>query len=229
MTESLTIEQSAGLPQNTLPKRLQPGWGHLNKRHTTWFSLRKQKKQGCRHPHRPGLSTVLSPMPSPSPFNPLTFLPREQSCLERPTRQASKKPNRQNLPFHRLSPFQIVSDQYADWGVLFEGAIAFLPSNPSFYSRVPRLVLMPTTNRRSITLTLQQPFSRITFHVRGYSDIRLSGLDSSGHCITHCKTFRYRYVEHHKAPLEKLTVEGRNLSTLILESSAPFVLEALSF
>ncbi|HEY9764321.1 MAG TPA: hypothetical protein V6D07_17470 [Trichocoleus sp.] len=167
-------------------------------------------------------------MSLPSSFTPLHLPPQEPGCSARSTRQSLKKRICQNLPFHKLSPFETVRDQYADWGVQFEGAIALFPSNPSFYSRVPRLVLMPTTERRSITLTLKKPLSRIVFCVRGYYDIRLSALDSTGHCITHCKTFRYRYGERHKAPLEQLTVDGRNIASLILESSAPFILESLS-
>lgn len=136
---------------------------------------------------------------------------------------------RHSLPFHRLTPFEAVKDQYAEWGIAFKDAIALTPSNPSFYSRGPRVVLMPVSHRHTITIALSQPFPRITLQVRGYQDIRLSALDRNGHCLTHCKTFRYRHAAHHKAPLEELTIEGRRTYELVLESSAPFVLEAFSF
>ncbi|MBD0268318.1 MAG: hypothetical protein ICV77_08490 [Cyanobacteria bacterium Co-bin8] len=148
--------------------------------------------------------------------------------MSQPTSQ-SAPPQRCSLPFHRLTPFESVREQFAERGVVFEGAIALTPSNPSFYSQVPRIVLMPIAQRHAITITLKDQRPRISLKVRGYKDIRLTALDNSGHCLAHCKTFRYRYAEHDKAPLEELTVESRRTGGLILESSAPFVLESFSF
>lgn len=159
----------------------------------------------------------------PSPFG------SEEQNLEPSPSPPPAATNRQSLPFQRLMPYELVKDQYQEWGITFEGAIALPPSNPSFYNRTSEIVLMPLSGRRSITLTLKNPPPRITVQVRGYRDIQLSALDHSGHCITHCKTFRFRYAEHHKAPLEELTVENRHTHGLILESSAPFVLESVCF
>ncbi|HEY9737587.1 MAG TPA: hypothetical protein V6D06_14935 [Trichocoleus sp.] len=153
---------------------------------------------------------------------------RDSGAYRRGTSQTGPA-HRRSLPFHRLIPFEAVKEQYADWGIVFKGAIALTPSNPSFYSRGPRVVLMPVSHRHAITITLNQPLPRITLQVRGYQDIRLSALDRNGHCVTHCKTFRYRHAEHHKAPLEELTIEGRRTYELVLESSGPFVLESFSF
>jgi hypothetical protein len=221
MTEQLNRERSAPLQQVTSsPKAINQG--RSNKWHKDWLGLRKGRGAACRKPRHSGFSAMFAAMSSAS-FNALPGL------RGRIVPQQTNPVQRRSLPFHELTPFESVREQFADCGIVFEGAIALAPSNPSFYSRIPRVVLMPIAHRHAITITLKSRLPRITLKVRGYKDIRLTALDGSGHCLAHCKTFRYRYAETHKAPLEELTIEGRRASGLILESSAPFVLEALSF
>lgn len=200
---------------------------HLNKRHRQPHFLRNEFLSRCRVLQNFGLSTVLQTI-SRSPERlglPLSlpagnFLP----TLARPLLPVKHSP----LPFHRLAPFEQVQGQFADWGVWFEGTIALFPSNPNFFNPSPQLVLMPSARRRSMTITLQQPRPQLTLQVRGYRDIRLSALDRSGHCITHCQTRGSYTPEPHKAPLEILTIAGHRTHHVILESSSPFVLESLS-
>lgn len=135
-----------------------------------------------------------------------------------------------SLAFARLSAYELVQHQYADQGIVFEGAIALLPSNSSFYEQSPQIVLMPTSQRRSIVITLSRPLQRVALRVRGYRDICLSALDASGHCVAHCRTLRHRYaVDQSKAPLEELILEGRSVHSLVVESLSPFTLESFSF
>lgn len=149
---------------------------------------------------------------------PLSWLPAVEPVLSH------------SLPFASLSAYELVQHQYADQGIGFEGAIALLPSNSSFYEQSPQIVLMPTSQRRSIVITLLRPLQRVALRLRSYRDIRLSALDASGHCLAHCKTLRHRYAEdQRKAPLEELVFEGRNVHSLVVESLAPFTLESFSF
>ena len=74
--------------------------------------------------------------------------------LSFPEGAASDLPTWDKVNFQTLSSFERVSDQYQDWGLQFEGAIALTPSNPSFLSESDKVVLMPATERKmSVAMT----------------------------------------------------------------------------
>lgn len=149
-------------------------------------------------------------------------------CLTSPKVAALQVPDR-SLPLQSLKPFELVKEQFVPWGIEFEDAIALYPSNPAFIEEKTRLVLMPVASSSAIKIKLRQPYCSVTMRLRGYHDIRLATLNRDGHCTLCGKTFCSRYSPVDKAPLEVFCLDLRRVQTIVLKSSAPFILEAITF
>lgn len=137
---------------------------------------------------------------------------------------------RHYLDLQDLSNFEVVNTQYRHHGLVFEGAIALRPSNPSFTDSANRLVLMPFPGCKTIRITLDRPLNQVSLWVKGFKPINLTALDQSHHCLTHCTTsdeFHRQDDRMVDLPVQLLAVHVHRITTLVIESSSPFVLAGI--
>ncbi|MCG8367095.1 MAG: hypothetical protein MJA27_27635 [Pseudanabaenales cyanobacterium] len=152
--------------------------------------------------------------------------------LSFPEGAASDLPTWDKVNFQTLSSFERVSDQYQDWGLQFEGAIALTPSNPSFLSESDKVVLMPATGRKMIKIHLRRSIHHITIGVRGVGIVNFMALGKNGHCLTRCSldgqqsSLTDNNTPAH-LPQKQFDLAAQQLAVLILKSDAPFIIESL--
>ena len=149
-------------------------------------------------------------------------------------RMASDLPAWDKVNFQTLSSFEVVTDQYQNWGLLFEGAIALTPSNPSFLSESGNVVLMPEAGRKMLKIHLHRPIRHLTIGVRGAGVINFIALGENGHCLTRCSIEGSQNdLSGENAPnylpQRRFDLAAHRLNVLILESDAPFIIESVFF
>lgn len=139
-----------------------------------------------------------------------------------------------HLSFEMLNPFESVRDQFRDYGVQFEQAIALAPSNPAFASHANALVLMPTASYSSMKLHFNHAIERISAAVIGVRHISLIALDEQDDVVARQSVYVGRSLHHNgdlvePLPCLTLDVTGDRIRQVVLMSDAPFVVNDLSF
>lgn len=133
----------------------------------------------------------------------------------------------QDLPLNRLSSYEPVTDQFMDYGLTVQGAIALRPSNPSFVDIVPAIGLMPLGQALAMRLTLVQPRAKLRLQLRGYQDVSLHAITAEGHRLTSAIIQRSRQQENNQAPQEIITLQAENVRQVVIASSGIFLLTGL--
>ena len=87
------------------------------------------------------------------------------------------------LPLFQFAPFEPVTDQLQDYGVIFKSAIAITPSNPNFLDYPDQRSIMPCGNRRQLQLTLQRPMKAVALCLQSYREFRVDVLDGDGNAV----------------------------------------------
>ena len=154
--------------------------------------------------------------------------------LSFPERASSGLPAWDKVNFQTLSSFEVVTDQYQNWGLQFEGAIALTPSNPSFLSESGAVVLMPEAGRKMLKIHLRRPIRHLTIGVRGAGVVNFIALGENGHCLNRCSIEGPQDNLTDKnspayLPQRRFDLAAQRLSVLILESEAPFIVESVFF
>ncbi|MDJ0702216.1 MAG: hypothetical protein QNJ46_02955 [Leptolyngbyaceae cyanobacterium MO_188.B28] len=154
----------------------------------------------------------------------------ERSFAER---ASSELPAWDKVNFQTLSSFEVVTDQYQNWGLQFEGAIALTPSNPSFLSESGAVVLMPEAGRKMIKIHLQRPLDHLTIAVRGAGVVNFIALGEEGQCLTRSSLEgpQANLTENKSCalPQRRFDLDAQGLSVLIMESESPFTVESVFF
>ena len=146
---------------------------------------------------------------------------------------SSDLPAWDKVNFQYLSSFEVVTDQYQEWGLQFEGAIALTPSNPSFSSESGAVVLMPEAGRKMVKIHLHRAIHHLTIGVRGAGIVNFIALGENGHCLTRCsidgpRSLTGKHTPTH-LPQQQFDIAAQRLTVLIVESDAPFIIESVSF
>jgi hypothetical protein len=146
----------------------------------------------------------------------------------------------QALPLWKFAPFEPVTDQLKEYGVIFKGAIAITPSNPSFAEHPTQRCIMPKGNQRQLRLTLQRRFKAVVLCLQGYREFRVDVLDGSGYSIAAAvqsppRSGKAPVEPMHlqspsfsgKAPMGQIRVDATLAQDLIVFSSGPFLLKGI--
>ena len=139
-----------------------------------------------------------------------------------------------HLSFEMLNPFEAVRDQFRDYGVQFENAIALAPTNPAFAHHAHALALMPTAGQSSVKLHFNHAIERVSASVIGVRHISLVALDENEEVVARQSVYVGRSLCHNSdlmEPLPCLTLDvtGQHIHQVVLTSDAPFVINDLSF
>lgn len=135
------------------------------------------------------------------------------------------KPQRCPWPVDWLENFETLDSQLSAFGLTFERAIAFRPSNPRFYPGSDNLVIMPDHQSRFLRISVSKSTSQINLWVMGSQVITASALSARGRCV---KTVRTSEPEIDDAtqvyPQQLISLDTRYIKTIRIESKAPFIL-----
>lgn len=132
------------------------------------------------------------------------------------------------IGFGNLQPFERVTDQYANLGVIFEQAIVVVPSNPVFQAHTECLVLMPLTHQKSLTIQLTACRHKVAVNLCGAKPVAMTAYDCEGNILCHACSRAYpdRQVEESLAQ-QRLEIVTPGIAKVMLHSQAPFTLDRL--
>ena len=145
---------------------------------------------------------------------------------------------RQPLNLQQLAAFEVVTNQFAAWGVAFAGAIALAPSNPKFIDQPGQKVLMPApvgqTSRQGqsqhqMQLWCQPMVTRICLAGRSTQPIALEVLDATGAVVAiqngvMCPLPSTLQLDTSRLPSQVFKLDLPKGGSLRLSAKAPFVL-----
>ncbi|MGF1520937.1 MAG: hypothetical protein ACFBSF_01285 [Leptolyngbyaceae cyanobacterium] len=136
------------------------------------------------------------------------------------------KPCWRLLPIEYLSNFEYITGQFAAFGLKFEDAIAFRPSNPRFLGdRVDPRFLMSASRSRTLKVKVLKATSSMHLWLMGSEVITVSTLDDQGRCTSVAETARTLCADTYDPYTEEsLTLDTRTTETLLIDSKAPFVI-----
>jgi hypothetical protein len=133
----------------------------------------------------------------------------------------------QSIPLTRLAALEPVSQQFLDYGLTIQGAIALVPSNPYFVDHKPHISLMASGHAPLVRLTLHRAFQAMTLKLRGYHDFHLDSFDHQGYRLGSTIIQRSRYSIQDKAPVETIVLAAPGVHTIVLSSMAVFLIDSI--
>ena len=83
------------------------------------------------------------------------------------------------LDLEDLDGFTVLTDQFAESGVLFENAIAITPSNPAFPVRSGKRVLIGAPSAGWLSATFNQPVAWVGAYITGSKSVLISAFDAT--------------------------------------------------
>ncbi|NER81717.1 MAG: hypothetical protein F6K42_19575 [Leptolyngbya sp. SIO1D8] len=129
------------------------------------------------------------------------------------------------LPTSYLNNFEPVINQFAPFGLKFEGAIALYPSNPRFSKSDCLVTIGSVGHCKSLKITLEKSVRQLHFWLVGSESITISALNTQGHCVAAAHTnIAPAYDLDQPCPRQEVTINTRAASVIRIDSKAPFVL-----
>jgi hypothetical protein len=131
--------------------------------------------------------------------------------------------------FQELTAFERVLEQYARFGVHFEGAIALEPSNPLFQSNAGTLILMPVVVQSGIAVRFEVPMQRVGAFVCSVRPVLVTAFDSDGNTIEQNSTswdqvYNDEGTLRFPLPQQQLEIQAPDIAKVVFHSYAPFTL-----
>ncbi|PSB23007.1 hypothetical protein C7B76_01790 [filamentous cyanobacterium CCP2] len=135
-----------------------------------------------------------------------------------------------HLDFSDLKAFELVREQYHQWGIRFEGAIALRPSNPSFGAAPEAIVLTPEAGR-SIAVHFEQLQRMVGAFVTATQQIKLTLFNHNNEPIAEQYAGTTQYVKgqgklNESFPQYHLELLKENIAKVEFSSDAPFILHS---
>jgi hypothetical protein len=137
------------------------------------------------------------------------------------------------LDFTDLKVFESVQDQYQQWGIRFEGAIALRPSNPAFQVEPGTIVLVPEAGRSKIAVQFEQLRKWVGAVVTATQQVKLTLLNRDNEPIAEQWAGTVQYIQGQQVPNEsfpqhQMELIQNNIAKVEFSSDAPFILHSFS-
>jgi hypothetical protein len=113
----------------------------------------------------------------------------------------TKMPTYVHLAIEELQCFEVLENQFSQWGVTFNNAIALIPSNPSFVLAPDSVVIMGAPKSGLIELNFKYPVSLVSGSVTSSRRTVLSAFDKEGNLITQSEIPAANLVGSNYAPI----------------------------
>lgn len=100
-----------------------------------------------------------------------------------PKNRSSDKPVNLRLNLERLESFEVVEEQFQEWGISLRNAIALQPSNAAYPPHSGATVLMGAPRDGWMELVFKRPLRCFNCHVTSSQPIILSAYDIQGNLV----------------------------------------------
>lgn len=131
------------------------------------------------------------------------------------------------LDLQVLKPLESVMHQFESRGVVFEDAIALIPSNPRFICRSGQFVLMPAHPDNTLAIDPQPMVQRLYLCGRGTQPIVVKTWDADGN-LQSTQTADLPPSDSTLLPCQILKLATEGIHRIELSSAAPFTLEGIA-
>lgn len=132
-----------------------------------------------------------------------------------------------SIDFQDLQPLEPVTHQFESRGLVFDDAIALIPSNPRFICRSGQPVLMPAHPANTLAIELQPMVQRLYLCGRGTQPMVVKTWDADGNLLS-TKTADLPHSESALLPCQILKLSTEGVHRIVLSSAAPFTLEGIA-
>jgi hypothetical protein len=136
------------------------------------------------------------------------------------------------LNLEKLKCFEVVKNQYQEFGVEFENCIAIQPSNPAFPTRFSSVVLMAAPKNGLMEVTFTRPVCEFSAFVTSSQQLVLSayGRDRKLLDQTTLPSANLNNSESTNLPNTKLTVKAKDIQYITFRAfDGQFIIDDLSF
>jgi hypothetical protein len=119
------------------------------------------------------------------------------------------------LPLNKLRSFDIVKEQFADLGVIFDNAFVLQPSNTAFFPEVGKMVLMGAPRNGWLEITFTIPVNYFACRLTSSQHTEVQAYDGEGQSLIIFDTETADYKEADRlvsAPPPNLEVEIKALN-----------------
>lgn len=132
------------------------------------------------------------------------------------------------LNFSELQSFEVVRNQYQQWGIEFEQTIALQPSNPAFADSKQPVGLMPIAHPY-MAVQFDQPRQFVKANLAGARTILVTVFDAEDRVIARYDLERdapnSNSIEP-TLPLHTLHLQAATIGRIEITSAAPFMLQS---
>lgn len=135
-----------------------------------------------------------------------------------------------HLNFSELQAFTMVREQYQQWGIEFEGAIALQPSNPAFIDSKQPIGLMPTLERTPLTIYFHHPRQVVSARLTGVQQVSIRAFDTAGRLVSEQCLGQFAYLcgcASGKPSNHEMQLQAAEIARIEILSEAPFLLRNL--
>lgn len=134
------------------------------------------------------------------------------------------------LNFSELRSFEVVRDQYQEWGIEFEETIALQPSNAAFADPKQPMGLMPIAHPQMM-IQFHQARQFIKATLVGARAIIVTAFDANDQVVIEkyldCQFEPIMAELEPMVPLHALHLQAENIARIEITSAAPFMLQSL--
>jgi hypothetical protein len=136
------------------------------------------------------------------------------------------------LNLEKLKCFEVVKNQYQEFGIEFENCIAIQPSNPAFPTRFSSVVLMAAPKNGIMEASFTRPVCEFSAFVTSSQQLVLSayGRDRKLLDQTTLPSANLNNSESTNLPNTKLTVKAKDIQYITFRAfDGQFIIDDLSF
>jgi hypothetical protein len=136
--------------------------------------------------------------------------------------------NSLQLDFKDLPSFTAIRDQYQNWGIMVEGAMAIRPSNPAFADAKQSSGLLPIAHHQTLTIRFQQVRQWVSLSLAGAQQITLRAYSAGGDLLAEQQAGQSDYRQLHQTALtyarHQMQLAVQAIGRIEIYSNAPFLL-----
>lgn len=136
------------------------------------------------------------------------------------TRPARPFPQRVRLNLDQLRPFEVVERQFQNRGVIFNNAIALIPSNPAFPSRSGQTVLMGCPKSGWLEARFESPVEFVAGFVTASCSTIMAAYDGENRPLAQAKTVGSNLAgsESELPPNTELSLKAQNIRRVTFQA-----------
>lgn len=150
------------------------------------------------------------------------------NSFQPPRRKRQARPAREFIDIDYLQNFELVADQFADFGLSFDDAIAISPSNGRFLAHSHRRSIMATSQGKMLKVGLAPTVQQVHLWLVGSQEVAISTLNGNGEIIFKTQTGSLPAQSDDAYREQSTIIDTPGANWLRLSSRAPFIVTQLA-